>query len=148
MRFPLLVEIVVACVSCGCVESGAGPQPKRIDPGYVGKHLLTAVPELGRRVDGAIGGKVIYLGLTLPANARLVPGQSVKVTHYWKVLAPVGPDYRVFMLVRGAPNTADFMNLPITDMQRAHGPATWRAGEIIEDEQDIVLRPDWRSNEA
>lgn len=139
--------VLIACAALACVDTGAGPQPKRIDPGYVGKHLLTAPPVLPTRVDASIGGKVVYLGNTL-GQTRLAPGQSVKVMHYWKVITPPGPNYRVFMLVHGAPNTADFMSLPITDMQRAHGPATWRAGEIIEDEQDILLRPDWRSNEA
>lgn len=145
MRTRLVSVVALALVAC--VDAGPGPQPKRIDPGYVGRHLLTAPPVLPTRVDATIGGKVVYLGNSL-AGTRLAPGQTVKVTHYWKVLAPPGPDYRVFMLVHGAPNTPDFMSLPITDMQRAHGPATWRAGEIVEDEQEIVLRPDWRSSEA
>ncbi len=137
-----------ACIALSaCVDAGPGPQPKRIDPGYVGKHLLTAPPALPTRVDATIGGKVVYLGNSL-GPVRLAPGQPIKLMHYWKVIAPPGRQYRVFTLVHGAPNTADFMSLPITDMQRAHGPATWRAGEIIEDEQEIVLRPDWRSNEA
>ncbi|TMQ20791.1 MAG: hypothetical protein E6J90_15610 [Deltaproteobacteria bacterium] len=64
------------------------------------------------------------------------------------VVQPVGPTWRVFALVRGAPSTADFMNLPATDMEIAHGPAVWKAGEVIEDVQDITLRPDWRSATA
>ena len=44
--------------------------------------------------------------------------------------------------------TADFMNLPATDMELGHPPATWKAGEIIEDVQDFTLRPDWRSPTA
>ncbi len=147
MRFVLPLLVCTGGALLSCVDSGTGPQPKRVDPGYVGKHLLTAPPALPTRVDANIGDKVLYLGNSL-GQTRLAPGQSVKVTHYWKVLAPPGDNYRVFMLVHGAPNTADFMSLPITEMQRAHGPATWRANEIIEDEQEIVLRPDWRSNEA
>jgi hypothetical protein len=142
----LALSLLLVC-TVSCVDSGTGPQPKRVDPGYVGKHLLAAPPALPTRVDATIGGKVVYLGNTL-GQARLAPGQAIKITHYWKVLAPPGDNYRVFMLVHGAPNTADFMSLPITEMQRAHGPATWRANEIIEDEHEIVLRPDWRSNEA
>jgi len=33
-------------------------------------------------------------------------------------------------------------------MEIAHGPATWKAGELIEDIQDITLRPDWHSATA
>ena len=89
----------------------------------------------------------IYLGSKVD-KPRVAPGQLVRITHYWKVVAPVGPSWRVFGIVRGAPGTADYMNLPATDMQVAHGPATWRAGEIIEDIQEFTLRPDWRSAQA
>jgi hypothetical protein len=40
------------------------------------------------------------------------------------------------------------MNLPATDMEIAHGPATWKPGELIEDVQDLTLRPDWHSATA
>jgi hypothetical protein len=140
-------SLFVAVLLCGCVDQGPGPQPKRVDPGYVPKHLLQAPPAIDTRRDVDLGGKVVYLGNTT-STPRIVPGQLFKITHYWKVVAPVGGGWSVFSSVRGAPNTADFMSLLPTDMQRAHKPETWRADEIIEDEQEIVLRSDWRSNEA
>ena len=33
-------------------------------------------------------------------------------------------------------------------MQIGHPPKKWKAGQIIQDVQDIVLRPDWRSPTA
>jgi hypothetical protein len=140
-------SFLVAVLLVGCVDQGAGPQPRRVDPGYVPQHLLAAVPPLDHKLDVDLGGKVIYLGNTV-STTRVIPGQPFKVTHYWKVVAPVGDGWSVFAQIRGAANTADFMSLLPTDMQRAHKPQTWRAGEIIEDEQEIVLRPDWKSNEA
>ncbi len=135
----------------GCVDQGPGPQPRRVEPGHVPRHLLMAAPALtppaGTPLDVTLGGKVVYLGSRVD-SPRIIPGQALKITHYWKVLAPIGPGWRVFTLLRGGPNTADFMNLPATDMQRAHPPTAWRAGQIIEDEQEVVLRPDWRSPEA
>jgi hypothetical protein len=146
MRSALVAAGLVACVAC--VDQGPGPQPKKIAPGYVAEHLLAQLPaaELPR-LDVSLGGKVVYVGNTAD-KPTVVPGQTVRVTHYWRVVQPVGAGWRVFALVRGAPNTADFMNLPATDMQIAHGPATWKAGELIEDIQDITLRPDWRSATA
>src|SRR5262249_1032537 len=44
-----------------------------------------------------------------------------------------------------APNTTDFMNLDPTDMEVGLPPKKWKAGQIIQDVQDIVLRPDWHS---
>lgn len=146
MRSALVAAGLVACVAC--VDQGPGPQPKKIAPSYVAEHLLAQLPaaELPR-LDVSLGGKVVYVGNTVD-KPTVVPGQAVRVTHYWRVVQPVGAGWRVFALVRGAPNTADFMNLPATDMQIAHGPATWKAGELIEDIQDITLRPDWRSATA
>ncbi|MDX2090132.1 MAG: carbohydrate-binding family 9-like protein [Kofleriaceae bacterium] len=140
-------SFLVAVLLVGCVDQGSGPQPKRIDPGYVPQHLLRSAPPLDKQLDVDLGGKVIYLGNTT-SSPRVIPGQAFKITHYWKVVAPVGNGWTVFSQLRGAPNTADFMSLLPTDMQRAHKPETWRVGEIIEDEQEIVLRPDWKSNQA
>jgi len=146
MRSALVAAGLIVWVAC--VDRGPGPQPKKIDPAYVAEHLLSAAPaDLAPRLDVSLGGKVVYLGSSID-KPSVAPGQTVRVTHYWKVVAPVGAGYRVFALVRGTAGTADFMNLPTTDMELAHGPATWKAGEIIVDVQDITLRPDWRSATA
>ncbi|TMQ13162.1 MAG: hypothetical protein E6J91_19300 [Deltaproteobacteria bacterium] len=141
--------VVAGCLAwVACTDRGPGPQPKKIEPAYVAQHVLTQPPaSLAQRLDVSLDGKVSYLGNTVD-HAAVAPGQTVRVTHYWKVVQPVGPTWRVFALVRGAPSTADFMNLPATDMEIAHGPAVWKAGEVIEDVQDITLRPDWRSATA
>jgi hypothetical protein len=131
-----------------CVDQGPGPAPKKIDPAYVKQHVLTEVPatELNR-LDVSLGGKVVYVGNAID-KPMVAPGQTVRVTHYWRVIQPVGTGWRVFALVRGARHSADFMNLPATDMEIAYGPAKWKAGDVIEDVQDITLRPDWRSTTA
>jgi len=146
MRSALVAAGWFACVAC--VDRGPGPQPKKIDPGYVAAHLLAQEPAGGlSRLDVSIGGKVVYVGNTVD-RSLVAPGQTVRITHYWRVVQPVGDGFRVFALVRGAPNTPDFMNLTATDMQIAHGPATWKPGELVEDIQDITLRPDWHSATA
>ncbi len=147
MRLVVIVLGVLGLVLVGCVDKGAGPQPKKIDPGYVGKHLLAAVPPLTQTLNVEVGGKVVYLGNTVEST-RIIPGGLVKITHYWKVLAPPGESWKPFTLFRGEPGAPDFMALNETDMSIAHGPATWRTGEIIEDPQEFTLRPDWRSPKA
>ncbi|HTR53553.1 MAG TPA: carbohydrate-binding family 9-like protein [Kofleriaceae bacterium] len=131
----------------GCVDKGPGPQGKKIEQSYVREHLVRDVPADVVRADVALGDKVIYVGNRVDVTS-VAPGQTVRVTHYWRVLAPLGDHWRVFALVRGAPNSADFMNLGATDMEIGHPPATWQPGELIEDVQDITLRPDWRSKTA
>jgi len=146
MRSALVAAGLVVWVAC--VDQGPGPRPKKIEPSYVAEHLLAHPPAGGFPVlDVSLGGKVVYAGNTVD-KTMVAPGQTVRVTHYWRVVQPVGAGWRVFALVRGAPNTADFMNLTATDMELAHGPATWKPGELIEDIQDITLRPDWHSATA
>ncbi len=82
------------------------------------------------------------------ALAALVPGEAVRLRHFWKVVRPPGAGLRVVTYLRGYGATPDFMNLDDSPMRLAHPPETWRAGEIIQDVQTFVLRPDWRTAEA
>jgi biopolymer transport protein ExbD len=131
----------------GCIDTGPGPQPKKIDADYVQKHVLRELPAGVERWNVGLGGRAAYLG-SAASKRRIAPGEAVTITHYWQALRPIGDDFRLFALVRGAPGTADFMNLTATDMEVARPPASWRPGEIIADEQTFTLRPDWRSPSA
>jgi hypothetical protein len=142
MRVVLLVAVLA-----GCVDRGPGPEPRKVDPSYVQAHLLPAEPAGLERLDVNLGGKVVYLGNKVD-QTRVAPGQAVTITHYWKVLAPVGERWKVFTLVRAPAGSSDFMNLGASDMQFAYGPAKWKAGDLIEDTQPFVVRPDWRSASA
>src|SRR5687767_3997219 len=134
---------VILLLLVACVDTGEGWKPK-IDPKYAREHLLPAAPADIDRFDVTLGDKVIYLGNKIE-RPRLVPGQAATITHYWQVLKPVGKDWRPFAIVRGPPGSADFMNLDKTQMQNAHPVEKWKAGEIIEDVQQITVRPDWRN---
>lgn len=140
MRFVVALQLLVFA----CVDTGPGPQP-RVDMKYARQHLLASPPKDIVPFDLALGGdKVIYLGNTLD-RSRLVPGQALTIKHYWKVLKPIGRNWRPFALVRGPQGTADFMNLEPSDMQVAYPTAKWKANDIIEDEQTFTMRPDWSS---
>jgi hypothetical protein len=109
MKWFAFVLAVVACV-----DTGPGPAP-RVDAKFARAHLLKAEPPDLDRFDVAFGDKVIYLGNKID-HARLAPGATLKLTHYWKVLKPLGKGFRPFALVRGPQGTADFMNLYATGM--------------------------------
>ncbi len=143
MRLVLLALILV-----GCVDTGPGPQPKKIERKVIAANLLAAAPADLAHVDVALGGGMItYLGNKVD-RAAVAPGQPTKITHYWRVDRAPGDGWRVFGLLRGAPNTADFMNLDATDMEIGHPVDAWKPGEIIQDVQDFTLRPDWHSTTA
>ncbi|HEU4614763.1 MAG TPA: hypothetical protein VFS15_21875, partial [Kofleriaceae bacterium] len=146
--------VIAAVLAAGCVDRGPGPQGKKIEAKYIRENLLTAMPQDIDRLDVNLGGKVMYLGNKVeyldgtPASAPLAPGGTIRVRHYWQVLQPPGAGWHVFALVRGAPGSIDFMNLGPTDMEIGYPTTKWKSGQIIQDVQDIVLRPDWRSPTA
>lgn len=154
------IQVAVALLLSACVDEGAGWTGKKVDPAVVQDNLIAPdkLPELVR-MDVELGHAVVYLGNTatnvitpttptkLPVDG-LPPGGTVEITHFWKVITPPGPNWRVFAFLKGDPNTADFMYLPPTDMQQAHPPSTWRAGELIRDSFIVSLRPDWKSPQA
>ncbi len=145
MRYALVAVLSLAGL-VGCVDHGAGPPPKKIDAAWVQSHLLGAVPADLERLDVSFGD-VVYVGNKVD-RTRVAPGGLATITHYWQVNQPIAKHWKVFTLLRGPAGSADFINLPATDMQIAHGPATWQAGEIIEDVQTFTVRPDWRSASA
>lgn len=137
-----------ALVLAACTDRGPGPQPKKIDPTFIRENTLAQAPADLTRLDVELGpGKVTYLGNKISSDAPLAPGGKITITHYWQVKQPPGAQWQVFTLVRGDEGSADFMNLTPTDMQIGHPPSTWKAGEIIQDAQEITLRPDWHSKQ-
>jgi hypothetical protein len=141
-----LIALGGAALLVACVDKGPGAQGKTIDPAYIEAHLLSAPPtDLTNAVNADLGGKIVYLGNVAPPGP-VAPGQKITIKHYWKVVVPPGKDWRVFSHLRGDGN--DFQNVDQTDMRTGHGPATWQAGEIIEDVQDFALKSEWKSKTA
>lgn len=137
--------LAIAVVLAGCVDRGPGPQGKKIDPSYIRENLLTAAPQGIQQLNVDLGGKVVYLGNTIDPTLPIAPAGTVRVTHYWQVKQPPGAQWRVFSFARGAQGSVDFMSFSPTDMQIGHPAKKWKAGQIIRDVQNIIIRPDWRS---
>lgn len=131
-----------------CTDRGPGPQPKKIEPSFIRENLIAQAPADLVHLDVDLGpGKVVYLGNKISSDAPLAPGGKITITSYWQVKQPPGGQWQVFTFVRGDDVSADFQNLSPTDMQIGHPPSKWQAGQIIQDTQTIVLRPDWHSQQ-
>ena len=142
------MRVALLLLVASCVDQQSPLAGKKIDPATVEAHLLKAVPPQVEPNRVSLGGdQLLYLGATFDQKVW-PPGGMVHARFYWQVLKPIAGNWRVFEMVRGQPNTADFMNLPESDMQLGHPVSSWKPGEIIEDSQDITLRPDWKSTSA
>jgi hypothetical protein len=142
---PHAFVVSFAIVTCACVDRGSVDK-LAADRALLSKHLLRQIPaEVDPRIAADLGGNVVYVG-NLVDRDELIPGQPVEIRHFWQVVTPFAADFRVFTHLRSDDN--DFMNLDDSAMRRAYPPQQWRAGDIIEDTQQVTLRPDWRAATA
>jgi hypothetical protein len=123
---------------------GGGEADHR-DPAFAKAHLLSAAPTPQFVVNADIGGKIVYLGCDVD-KTEVKPGDQVKVTHYYKITAAPGEDYRVFTHVAGS--GTDWMNIDASKMRSSYPVGDWKAGDIIKDEQTFTLKPSWSSAQA
>jgi hypothetical protein len=135
------VALTVAAAAAGCVDKG--PHEKKIDPAFIKANILSSPPgAIQNRVDADLGGFVTYLGNDVDRK-QVAPGTAATVVHYWKVVAPPGPEWRVFAHLVGADD--HWMNLDRTDMRIGYPPGEWKAGDVIRDEQKFTLDGGWKS---
>ena len=135
------VLIVSSVLLAGCVDK----KPK-IDEQYVAENTLSAEPSPQIVIGANFGGKIIYLGADVDRR-ELARGERLTVVHYWKVVEPPGPEWRIFTHVV-SPSKDDWINADNSKLRQHHPVASWKAGEILRDTQIIPLRSDWRGDTA
>jgi hypothetical protein len=123
-----------------CVEQ-TDEKPTAEDMEAIKKNLLTTAPTPKFPVNADLDGKVVYLGLDTTANP-IEPGKEFKLTHYWKVVTPPGPGWRLFTHING-PNNQQFLNVDHGPVGGKYPVSQWKAGDIIRDEHAVRLPVTW-----
>jgi hypothetical protein len=86
------------------------------------------------------GDQIELIGYQMDQRA-LRPGETLRLTLYWRALAPIPANYSVFAHVRGEGETlwAGQDSWP----QGGSAPtSTWRPGEVLADPYDLTLKDD------
>ncbi len=91
-------------------------------------------PELDIRANANFGNQATLLGATID-NLSLSPGQSTRLTLYWRAEAPFAADYTVFVHLLGQDGTP----LVIADHAPPRPTGNWIEGEIIADPVTLTL---------
>jgi hypothetical protein len=125
----------------GCVEK----EPEKIDDNYIRENTLSAAPTPKHPVDADLGGKIVYLGCDVDKE-EIVRGQNLRITHYWKVVAAPGSEWRVFTHAEGTVKE-DWLNVDQTKLRSMYGADKWKTGDILRDEQ-IIPFGKWSSPTA
>jgi hypothetical protein len=123
-----------------CVEQDE-ETPSADDMKVVRANLLSAPPSPRFPVNADLEGKVVYLGVDAdPLVAE--PGKEVKLTHYWKSVAPTGDGWKLFTHLNG-PGKASYTNADHGAVGGKYPVGRWKAGEIIRDEAAIRVPAGW-----
>jgi hypothetical protein len=139
--FQLSLTVVVGAFFLGaCVEQD-DEKPNDEDLKVAKQNILTTAPTPRFPVNADLDGKVVYLGLDAEP-AIIEPGKDVKLTHYWKVVAPPGDGWKPFTHLEG-PNHQNYINADHAPVKGKYPVSAWKAGQIIRDEHVIRLPANW-----
>jgi len=141
----LCLVLGLPMVALACRDPRAGPPETRRDPGAtqrIALHRLSQAPSPQLQgVAGPVsfgGGRLEWLGADLGPSPAL-PGRPLRITHYWRCLAPVDVDYRVLVHLERPGQAGVLVNGDHTPLGGFLPTSRWRAGEIYRDTHRVEL---------
>ncbi len=147
---PLTALMTRLVLASGCVAAAALPlsgciveAPGTDGTGRAGptpRAVVKDVPPLNVKLGANLDGKVEILGAKLEPG-RAQPGDTVKITTYFKVLEPLEQDYIVFMHVEDGEGRGERINLDHTPGGGTHPTSQWKAGQTVEDTVSLYVPP-------
>ena len=134
------LSLAAALLLGACVEQD-DEKPNDEDMKVAKQNILATAPTPKYAVNADLDGKLVYLGLDVdPATPE--PGRDIKLTHYWKVVAPAGEGWKPFTHLEG-PNHQSYINADHPPVKGKYPASSWKAGDIIRDEHIVRLPPNW-----
>ena len=124
-----------------CVEQ-EDEKPTAEDLKTINDNILTATPAPRYAVNADLDGKLVYLGLDVDPPPPLEPGKDVKLTHYWKYVAPTGDGWKIFTHLE-APGGKNYVNVDHHPVHGKYPLARWKVGQIVRDEQTVHVPAAW-----
>lgn len=130
--------VLLILLGLACIERPVSPRDRyQVDRSELTDVLLASEPRVTARINGTFDEAIELIGLEMdPVTPS--PGVRVRVTFYYRVLAELGDDWRIFVHIedprrRAARDTVD------------HWPAggrlrtlAWEEGDLIRDEFEFV----------
>jgi hypothetical protein len=137
MRRPALPVLLAPVFLLGaCIveaPGGASPNERR-------QSVVTQVPTLSTKGGANFEDKVELVGANLQPG-RLAPGDSARVTAYFKVLKPLDEDYTLFVHVEDAEGRMERLNVDHKPAGGLYPTTQWKVGETVKDEFTLALPP-------
>ena len=99
-----------------------------------------SVPSMEHIVEADLGGKIELLGYDL-ATAYASPGDTLRLTLYWKALTQMNKDYTVFTHLTSTDDRiwGQQDNWPV---KGTYPTWAWMEGEVVVDDYEILIQPE------
>src|SRR5215467_6069065 len=97
---PLSLLLGAVLLVGACVEQDED-KPSEDDMAVAKQNILTTAPTPKFPVNADLDGKVVYLGLDVD-HVPIEPGKDVTLTHYWKLVASPGQEWKTFTHLNGS----------------------------------------------
>lgn len=137
--------VILLVFLAGCVEKTRHLTPA--DKERIKTLISKTAPRPAHKLDIKFEDKILLLGYDFD-KPNLQPGETFKITWYWKAEKEVGSGWQIFTHVADA-NNVSRINADADRVIRNLYPAEdWKAGEYIKDEQEIALPANWDSPEV
>jgi Carbohydrate family 9 binding domain-like len=131
----------------GCVEQ-QNDMPSEEDVKAAHEHVLSQPPEkIQHPNDGQLEDKLEYLGIDIDTDT-VTPGKAFTLTHYWRVLNPVGDDWKIFIHLETPDSKKNHLNADHVPIGGKYPVSLWKKGEIIRDVHRVSVPQSWPGNEV
>jgi hypothetical protein len=147
----LVVGMFAAVLGCAAEQEKTDEEPL---PAALDSHVLDAVPaDIENRTFIDFEGKVHIVGWSIEPKGVVRPGDSVKLTIYWRLAAKLGKNWKLFThLVDGNGKRLGGGNLDnVGPLRQGSGedqalpPSKWQLGKVYVDTQEFQIPRDART---
>ena len=136
--------LLLSLLGSGCVEQNAD-MPSEEEIKSAREHILSTAPTPKLPVNAQLEDKLVYLGLDVDVDT-VTPGKAFTLTHYWKVLNPVGDDWKLFVHLESPGGKKSHLNADHVPINGKYPLSLWKKGEIIRDIHRVSIPPSWPSD--
>lgn len=128
----------LALCGAGCIVEAPSGESARSPVAKAA--TVTQAPPLPVKVGANLQDTVELVGATL-SPGRAAPGETVKVTAYYKVLQEMEVDYVIFVHADDADGRTDRINSDHRPVSGSYPTTKWKKGETVKDEFSLYVPP-------
>lgn len=129
--------------------SDGGPRAgAELDPGAAAYVLRSLPRDVGQRAFVDFGGRAHLIGYTLTPSDVAPPGSKVKLSLYWRSVAPLGEGWSPVTQLLVGRRVLDVPARSVLSQNPALAASNWKAGQIYVDSQDVEIPRDIRAPEV